>query len=210
MAGRLRDGAETGKGNAEAALGAIPGIISRIGGSAADTAYRAGRQISEGFARGMEAYLGRIRQAAANMVAAAEQAVLARAMITSPSRLFADIGKFLPQGLAAGVSDPAELRRLERHSAGMVDAVASGIGSLDIGKMMNLGDLGSLRMAPASMGRQDYTLASPTGNSVVTSVHTSYGDIIINQQPGEDGEMLARRVIGILDRDYSGVNGLES
>ena len=68
-------------------------------------AYSAGAYISQGFASGMESCLGRIRSAAAAMVAAAEAAIRAKAMIHSPSRLTAGLGEFFGEGFANGISD---------------------------------------------------------------------------------------------------------
>lgn len=68
-------------------------------------AYSAGAYISQGFASGMESCLGRIRSAASAMVAAAEAAIRAKAMIRSPSRLTAGLGEFFGEGFVNGISD---------------------------------------------------------------------------------------------------------
>ncbi len=66
-------------------------------------AYSAGAYISQGFAAGMRSCLGQIRSAAAQMVAAANQAVRAKAMIHSPSRLFKKNGIYIGEGQEEGI-----------------------------------------------------------------------------------------------------------
>ena len=72
---------------ASATLMQLVSIVSSIGAQAAGNAYAAGANISSSFAAGMLAYLGVIMAAAAAMVAAADAAVLARARISSPSKM---------------------------------------------------------------------------------------------------------------------------
>ena len=71
--------------------------------------YRSGAYISRGFAAGMESQLGRIRSAAAQMVAAADAAVRAKAKIHSPSKLFGSEAKYCVLGfvneIKAGTRD---------------------------------------------------------------------------------------------------------
>ncbi|WP_233554905.1 tape measure protein [Atopobacter sp. AH10] len=63
-----------------------------------------GAQIGNGLAQGMYSALGAITAAANAMVAQANRAARARAMIRSPSRLFANtVGKFIPRGVAMGI-----------------------------------------------------------------------------------------------------------
>ena len=67
------------------------------------SAYSAGAYISQGFAAGMRSCLGQIRSAAAQMVSAANQAVRAKAMIHSPSRLFKKNGIYMGEGQEEGI-----------------------------------------------------------------------------------------------------------
>lgn len=52
----------------------------------------------------------------------------------------------------------------------------------------------------------------PTGRTRQSTVETRPPSIIgplnVAQQPGEDGEQLARRIVQVLHQDYIGVNGL--
>ena len=68
-------------------------------------AYSAGAYVSQGFAAGMRSCLGEIQEAAAQMVAAAEAAIRAKAMIHSPSKLTEGLGGFFGKGFAGGISD---------------------------------------------------------------------------------------------------------
>ena len=67
------------------------------------TARSAGAYISQGFASGMSSCLGQIRSAAAQMVAAADAAIRAKAKIHSPSRLTKSHGLNVAIGLALGI-----------------------------------------------------------------------------------------------------------
>lgn len=77
--------------------------IRGFGSTGYNAGYYAGSQISLGFANGMSAYLGQIRAAGNAMVAEASRAVIARAMISSPSRLFQQYGEYIGEGLEIGI-----------------------------------------------------------------------------------------------------------
>ena len=66
-------------------------------------AFQAGAYIGQGFANGMRSMLAVIRTMAAQMVAAADKAVKAKAKIHSPSRLFEESGENSGQGYINGV-----------------------------------------------------------------------------------------------------------
>lgn len=61
-------------------------------------AYTAGAYISQGFAQGMYSQLGAIRSAAAQMAAAADAAIRAKAKIHSPSKVSGKLGRFFGEG----------------------------------------------------------------------------------------------------------------
>ena len=65
----------------------------------------AGAYISLGFASGMRSQLGAIRSAAAQMAAAADKAVRAKAKIHSPSRVSAQLGQYWGEGFKNGMLD---------------------------------------------------------------------------------------------------------
>lgn len=73
----------------------------------AKQARAAGANISRGFAMGMLSQLAIIKAAAAQMAAAADKAVRAKAKIKSPSRMAAALGSYWGEGFAGGLSDTA-------------------------------------------------------------------------------------------------------
>lgn len=72
------------------------------------SAYQAGAYISQGFARGMQSQLGAIRSAAAQMAAAADKAVRAKAKIASPSKVSTGLGAYWGEGFVNGITDMAK------------------------------------------------------------------------------------------------------
>ena len=66
-------------------------------------AFAAGAYISVGFAQGMRSQLGAIRSAAAQMAAAADAAVRAKAKIHSPSRVADSLGAYWGEGYIEGL-----------------------------------------------------------------------------------------------------------
>ena len=71
-------------------------------------AYSSGAYISQGFAAGMRSCLGQIRSVAAQIAAAAEAAIRAKARIASPSKVTTKLGEFFGEGFANGISDMAK------------------------------------------------------------------------------------------------------
>lgn len=84
------------------ALMAVSAVYSALS-SGYSQAYAAGAYISRGFAQGMLSCLGIIRSAAAQMAAAADEAVRAKAKIHSPSRVADKLGGYWGSGLAGGM-----------------------------------------------------------------------------------------------------------
>lgn len=66
-------------------------------------AYSAGAYISQGFASGMRSQLGAIRSAAAQMAAAADKAIRAKAKIHSPSKVSFKDGSYYGEGWVNGI-----------------------------------------------------------------------------------------------------------
>lgn len=96
----------------EGELGKAPNIATKAVMTVNNTlksghggAYSAGAYISQGFAQGMQSCLGQIQAAAAAMVAAAEAAIRAKAMIHSPSRLTEKLGNYFGEGFEVGIVD---------------------------------------------------------------------------------------------------------
>lgn len=81
---------------------ALNGIASAMR-SGYSSAYSAGAYIGQGLANGMQSQLGRIRSIASQMVNAANQAIVAKAKIGSPSRVTTYDGKMYGQGWINGI-----------------------------------------------------------------------------------------------------------
>lgn len=77
-------------------------ILSALN-STSSGAYSCGVYIGQGLAKGMASTLGYIRSVAAQMAAAADEAVRAKAKIHSPSRVFAGLGVYVGEGFALGI-----------------------------------------------------------------------------------------------------------
>lgn len=94
---------------ASAAAMMIVNVVNMRLKSGRSGAYSAGLYISQGFALGMRSQLGAIQSAAAQMVAAADKAVRAKAKIHSPSKLFGEDAEYCVLGfvnnLKAGAKD---------------------------------------------------------------------------------------------------------
>lgn len=80
----------------------VSAVLSSLA-SGASGAYSSGYNIGLGFANGMSSTLGYIRSVAAQMAAAADAAVRAKAKIHSPSRVFAGLGAYVGEGFALGI-----------------------------------------------------------------------------------------------------------
>lgn len=85
---------------------------------------QAGAYIGQGLAQGMYSALGAVTAAANALVAQAERAARAKAMIHSPSRLFAKrVGQYIPQGVAMGIDKNADV--VDDSVGGLFDSVNS-------------------------------------------------------------------------------------
>lgn len=68
-----------------------------------------GSMISKGLAEGMNSALADVEKAANKMVEIADKATRTKALIKSPSRLFREEGRYIPQGFALGIQDDSYL-----------------------------------------------------------------------------------------------------
>ena len=106
----------------------IISTVSSYSGSANSAGYSVGYQISAGVASGMNANMWSIESAANRIISKAREAARAAAQIHSPSRLFAkDVGKFIPQGVAKGISTemPRSVKQMSKTFSNAFDDVAS-------------------------------------------------------------------------------------
>lgn len=99
-------------------------------------AYSAGSYISQGMAAGMRSQLSSIRAAAAAMSAAADEAMRAKAKVSSPSKVTKKTGAFISQGLAVGLlSKKALLTSAGKKSVNTVlKAMTNAVKKGDAGK----------------------------------------------------------------------------
>lgn len=97
------EGMQTGLVKAPVVAAQMVGMVNAQLSSGYAGAYSAGAYISQGFAAGMLSCLGVIRSAAAQMAAAADEAVKAKAKIHSPSKVSEDSGEDYGQGWINGI-----------------------------------------------------------------------------------------------------------
>nr|DAQ66540.1 MAG TPA: tail tape measure [Caudoviricetes sp.] len=98
-----KEGVQSGLQPTQAiAIRTVSAVLSSLA-SGASGAYSSGYNIGLGFANGMSSTLGYIRSVAAQMAAAADAAVRAKAKIHSPSRVFAGLGVYVGEGFALGI-----------------------------------------------------------------------------------------------------------
>lgn len=111
----------------------VVNIVRAAGGGGYGAGYYTGSQISAGVAAGMWAHVGSVEQAAARIITAAQKAANAKAIIRSPSRLFANkTGKFIPQGIAMGIAKemPRSVKQMGKTFAnGFADATTLAVDS---------------------------------------------------------------------------------
>lgn len=98
-----KEGVQSGLQPTQAiAIRTVSAVLSSLA-SGSSGAYSSGYNIGLGFANGMSSTLGYIRSVAAQMAAAADEAVRAKAKIHSPSRVFAGLGAYVGEGFALGI-----------------------------------------------------------------------------------------------------------
>ena len=106
MSSSISSGMSASASRVSSGMSYIISIVSSYSGSARSAGYNVGYYISAGVADGMNANMWAIESAANRIISKAREAARAAADIHSPSRLFAkDVGKFIPMGVAKGISD---------------------------------------------------------------------------------------------------------
>ncbi|VTT44573.1 phage protein [Streptococcus porcinus] len=103
-ANNIANGIRGGIGSAMGAMHSLMSAVRSAGMSGVGAMRGIGAMIGQGLAAGMMSALGAVTAAANALVAQAERAARAKAMIHSPSRLFRDnVGRYLPMGVAVGI-----------------------------------------------------------------------------------------------------------
>jgi hypothetical protein len=102
----------------------------QYGKDAADAMYDAGKQSGKGYLAGLKAQEKDINRAMSDLAKKIQQAIKKALKIKSPSRVFAELGKFTVQGFTQGVRAAApEAALAASHMAAMVRSSATAASS---------------------------------------------------------------------------------
>lgn len=155
--------------------------------SAAGAMQAAGAMIGAGLAAGIRSQIGAVAAAANELVAQANRAARAAAQIHSPSRLFAEVGSFIGQGMAVGMDSTRGL--ISQSSRAMINSAYPGLNS----SISSSGSLSSSSIRPNSATNSNYYTGGTNNSSEVT---ISPGAIVINSSgdPEEDADALLDRL----------------
>lgn len=151
--------------------------------SAAGAMQAAGAMIGAGLAAGIRSQIGAVAAAANELVAQANRAARAAAQIHSPSRLFAEVGSFIGQGMAVGMDSTRGL--ISQSSRAMINSAYPGLNS----SISSSGSLSSSSIRPNSATNSNYYTSGTNNSSEVT---IAPGAIVINSSgnPEEDADAL--------------------
>ena len=155
--------------------------------SAAGAMQAAGAMIGAGLAAGIRSQIGAVAAAANELVAQANRAARAAAQIHSPSRLFAEVGSFIGQGMAVGMDSTRGL--ISQSSRAMINSAYPGLNS----SINSSGSLSSSSIRPNSATSSNYYTSGTNNSSEVT---IAPGAIVINSSgnPEEDADALLDRL----------------
>lgn len=131
-------------------------------------AHAAGAYISQGFAQGMSSCLGQIEAAASRMVAAADKAIRAKAMIHSPSKMTEKDGKYMGSGLVNGIKKSTgkvakASKNLTKAALGKKNAIA---------KMIRSKVVGQLKAGMKGIESESKGLLSPAKTTLMNALKT--------------------------------------
>ncbi len=186
MASTLTSGARQAASGVRSGLSAIPGIIRSVGGSAVAAARSVGVAIGQGLASGLMSQLGAVSAAASALMAQANKAAAAVAMVRSPSRVWDYFGRMMAEGLINA------LNRLSGKAASTAGDVVHGVNSMLTGDPYAIGSPAYSRVVPmATINRPN-----PSTGAVTTITHNT--NINVTQREGENGNDLALRVVRII------------
>lgn len=157
--------------------------------SAAGAMQAAGAMIGAGLAAGIRSQIGAVAAAANELVAQANRAARAAAQIHSPSRLFAEVGSFIGQGMAVGMDSTRGL--ISQSSRAMINSAYPGLNS----SISSSGSLSSSSIRPNSATSSNYYTGGTNNSSEIT---IAPGAIVINSSgnPEEDADALLDRLEG--------------
>ena len=118
-------GMQLGLAKAPAVAMAASMMVGMALRSGYSSAYSSGAFIGQGFANGMMESLGRIRSAAAQMAAAADEAIRAKAKIGSPSKVASKLGSWFGEGFGNGIASMADFVRRATYDLVNIPTVAT-------------------------------------------------------------------------------------
>ena len=155
--------------------------------SAAGAMQAAGAMIGAGLAAGIRSQIGAVAAAANELVAQANRAARAAAQIHSPSRLFAEVGSFIGQGMAVGMDSTRGL--ISQSSRAMINSAYPGLNS----SINSPGSLSSSSIRPNSATSSNYYTGGTNNSSEIT---IAPGAIVINSSgnPEADADALLDRL----------------
>lgn len=155
--------------------------------SAAGAMQAAGAMIGAGLAAGIRSQIGAVAAAANELVAQANRAARAAAQIHSPSRLFAEVGSFIGQGMAVGMDSTRGL--ISQSSRAMINSAYPGLTS----SINSSGSLSSSSIRPNSATSSNYYTGGTNNSSEIT---IAQGAIVINSSgnPEADADALLDRL----------------
>ena len=155
--------------------------------SAAGAMQAAGAMIGAGLAAGIRSQIGAVAAAANELVAQANRAARAAAQIHSPSRLFAEVGSFIGQGMAVGMDSTRGL--ISQSSRAMINSAYPGLNS----SINSSSSLSSSSIRPNSATSSNYYTGGTNNSSEIT---IAPGAIVINssRNPEEDADALLDRL----------------
>ena len=155
--------------------------------SAAGAMQAAGAMIGAGLAAGIRSQIGAVAAAANELVAQANRAARAAAQIHSPSRLFAEVGSFIGQGMAVGMDSTRGL--ISQSSRAMINSAYPGLNS----SINSSGSLSSSSIRPNSATSSNYYTGGTNNSSEIT---IAPGAIVINSSgnPEADADALLDRL----------------
>lgn len=139
-----------------------------------------GNQVGDGLAIGMQQKTGKVQAAAAGLAAAAQIKARQDLKVRSPSRVFMQIGAFISEGLALGITRGAGA------PIGAMNKLTGGVAGA-----------GAMRLS-APAGRPG------TSGGAAAAALTVTNHFHITQLPGEDANALAERVARLVEQAQRG------
>ncbi|WP_047999920.1 hypothetical protein [Lactiplantibacillus herbarum] len=166
--------------------------------SGASAMQAAGSMIGAGLATGMRSQVGAVAAAANALVAQANRAARAAAKVHSPSRLFAEIGDYMGQGMALGMDGTNSL--VATAGSDLATAAAGGVSSQL--PAMEFGGIGAESIpSETSFNRQNPNGQTVTNNrnnqnssAMIVRVESGAIQVISSGDGEQDGETIARKL----------------